>query len=113
MVLPSSSFWPFTRRPRLVMNNVILPIAMWAAIALAGLSLLVMGVAGLRSVWYGKVEPLTIGIVAIPGIVVVVLGATMETWIQAGIYTVVLLFVLLIVGLVGAGLRQAYKGAFG
>jgi len=94
------------------MSNVILPIALWAAIGLAGLSVLVMGLSGLRSVWYGKVQPLTIAIIAIPGVVVVVLGLTMETWVQAGIYTLVTMFALLLLGMVATGLRQAYQSAF-
>jgi len=94
------------------MSNVILPIAIWAAIGLAGLSILVMGLSGLRSVWYGKVQPLTIGIIAIPGVLVAILGATMETWVQAGIYTLVTMFGLLILGMIGTGLRQAFQSAF-
>jgi len=94
------------------MSNVILPIALWAAIGLAGLSVLVMGLSGLRSVWYGKVQPLTIAIIAIPGVVVVALGLTIETWVQAGIYTLVTMFALLLLGMVATGLRQAYQSAF-
>ena len=94
------------------MSNVILPIALWAAIGLAGLSILVMGVTGLRSVWYGKVQPLTIGVIAIPGVIVLVLGGVMETWVQAGIYTLAIMFGLLILAMVATGLRQAAQSAF-
>ena len=94
------------------MSNVILPIAMWAAIGLAGLSILVMGLTGLRSVWYGKVQPLTIGVIAIPGILMVALGMSMETWVQAGIYTLAIMFGLLILAMIGTGLRQALQSAF-
>jgi hypothetical protein len=94
------------------MSNVILPIAIWAAIGLAALSILVMGLSGLRSVWFGKVQPLTIGIIAIPGVLVVVLGFTMETWVQAGIYTLVTMFALLILAMLATGLRQAFQSAF-
>ena len=94
------------------MSNVILPIALWAAIGLAGLSILVMGLSGLRSVWYGKVKLLTIAVISLPGIVVLVLGFTMETWVQAGIYTLVIMFGLLLLGILGTGLRQAVQSAF-
>lgn len=94
------------------MSNVILPIALWAAIGLAGLSILVMGITGLRSVWYGKVQPLTIGVIAIPGVIVVVLGVVMETWVQAGIYTLVIMFGLLILAMLLTGLRQVAQSAF-
>lgn len=94
------------------MSNVILPISMWAAIGLAALSILVMGLAGLRSVWYGKVQPLTIAVIALPGILVLVLGVVMGSWVQAGMYTLAILFALLILALVATGLRQASRGAF-
>jgi hypothetical protein len=94
------------------MSNVILPIALWAAIGLAGFSILVMGITGLRSVWYGKVQPLTIGVIAIPGVLVVVLGGVMETWVQAGIYTLVTMFGLLILAMLLTGLRQVAQSAF-
>jgi hypothetical protein len=94
------------------MNNIILPIALWAAIALAGLTILVMAVSGLRSVWYGKVQPLTIGLVALPGVLVLLLGVAMETWVQAGIYTLVTMFVLLVLAMAATGLRQVVQSAF-
>ncbi len=94
------------------MSNVILPIALWAAIGLAGLSILVMGITGLRSVWYGKVKPLTIGVIAIPGVIVLVLAGVMETWVQAGIYTLVTMFALLILAMLLTGLRQVAQSAF-
>lgn len=95
------------------MSNVILPIAMWAAIGLAALSILVMGVSGLRSVWYGKVRPLTIGVIALPGVVALILGAVLETWAQAGIYTLAAMVGLLVLAMIATGLRQVYQGAFG
>jgi len=94
------------------MSNVILPIAIWASIGLAALSALVMGLSGLRSVWYGKVEPLTIALVAIPGVIAIVLGLVLETWVQAGIYTLVALFGLLILAIAFTGLRQIAQSAF-
>jgi hypothetical protein len=94
------------------MNNIILPIALWAAIGLAGLSILVMAVTGLRSVWYGKLKPLTIGLIAAPGVLVLLLGAAMETWVQAGIYTLVTMFALVVLAMAATGLRQVVQGAF-
>jgi hypothetical protein len=89
-------------------QNAILPIAIWAAIALAGLSVLGMGIFGLRSLMYGKVEPLSIVIISIPAILIVVLGASMETWVQAGIYTLVVMFGLALLGLVLTGIRKLF-----
>lgn len=94
------------------MNSVFLPIALWSAIALVGLSVLGMAAAGLRSIWYGKVESLTVGLIALPGLVFVVLRVAFGSWAQAGIYTLVVLFAVLLLGMVGTGLRQFYRGAF-
>ncbi|PSQ71070.1 MAG: hypothetical protein BRD31_03105 [Bacteroidetes bacterium QH_2_64_26] len=89
-------------------QNAILPIAIWSAIALAGLSVLGMGIFGIRSLVYGKVEPLSIAIIAIPGVLIAVLGATMETWVQAGIYTLVVMFGLATLALLLTGLRKLF-----
>lgn len=89
-------------------QNAILPIAIWAAILLAGLSILGMGIFGLRSLFYGKVDPLSISIIAIPGVIIVILGFTMETWVQAGIFTLVIMFGLSILALLLTGLRQLF-----
>jgi hypothetical protein len=89
-------------------QNAILPIAIWAAIALAGLSVLGMGIFGLRSLVYGKVEPLSIVIIAIPGVLLAILGFTMQTWVQAGIYTLVIMFGLAALSLLFTGLRQLF-----
>jgi hypothetical protein len=89
-------------------GNVILPIAIYAALALIGLSVLGMGIFGLRSLAYGKVEPLSIGIIAIPGIVLPVLGFSLQTWAQAGIYTLVVMFGLALLGMLFTGIRKMF-----
>ncbi len=98
------------------MSNVILPTAIWAAIGLAGLSLLIMGASGIRSIFYGKVRALTIGIIAIPGVLVIILrlafGSSGTPWVQAGMYTLVIMFGLLLVAMLFTGLRQLFRSAF-
>ena len=94
------------------MNSVFLPIALWTALSLVGLSVLGIAAAGLRSVWYGKVQPLTVGLVGLPGILFLGLRAVLGGWAQAGIYTLLVLFAVLLLGMVGTGLRQFYRGAF-
>jgi len=58
------------------------------------------------------VEPLTIGVIALPGVVALVLGGVMDSWVQAGIYTLLTLFALLFLGMVATGLRQVFQSAF-
>jgi len=88
--------------------NSILPIAIYAALGLIGLGILGMGIAGLRSLAYGKAKPLTIVIVGIPGILAVIFRATMETWTQAGIFTLVVMFGLALVAMLIAGVRSLF-----
>lgn len=89
-------------------GNIILPIAIWAAILLAGLSILGMAIFGLRSLAYGKVEPLSIVVIGIPAILLVGFGLAMETWAQAGIFTLVTMFGLALLGLLATGVRQIF-----
>lgn len=89
-------------------QNVILPIAIWAALLLAGLSILGMGIFGIRSLVYGKVEPLSIVLIAVPGVIILILGYTLETWVQAGIFTLVIMFGLTLLGLFLTGVRQVF-----
>jgi hypothetical protein len=89
-------------------QNAILPIAIWAAIALAGLSVLGMGIFGLRSLVYGKVDPVSIVLIAIPAALLPILGAALSTWVQAGIYTLVIMFGLALLGLLFTGVRQLF-----
>lgn len=89
-------------------GNIILPIAIWAAILLAGLSVLGMGIFGLRSLAYGKVEPLSIVLIGIPLLLIVGFGFAMETWAQAGIFTLVTMFGLAILGLLATGIRKIF-----
>lgn len=89
-------------------QNAILPIAIWAAIALAGLSVLGMGIFGLRSLVYGKVDPVSIALIAIPAALLPILGTALSTWVQAGIYTLVIMFGLALLGLLFTGVRQLF-----
>jgi len=89
--------------------NVILPIAIYAAIGLAGLGILGMGISGLRSLAYGKARPLGIAIVVVPIILVLVFSFTMETWAQAAIFTLVVMFGLTLVAMFLTGVRNLFR----
>jgi hypothetical protein len=87
-------------------GNMVLYIAIWAAIILAGVSLLGVALFGLRNLTYGKSEPLTIASISAPAVILLVLGFTMETWVQAGIMTTIILFGLALLGLVYTGITN-------
>lgn len=88
--------------------ETIVPYAIWAALILAGLGLLAMGVFSLRNLTYGKVEPLSVVILIIPGVILAVLGLVMNTWAQAAMMTLLIMFGLTILGLLLSGLRSLF-----
>jgi len=88
--------------------QAIVPYAIWAAIILAGLGVLSMGVFSLRNLTYGKVEPLSVVILVIPGIILVILGLIMDTWAQAAMTTLLIMFGLTLLGLLLSGIRSLF-----
>ncbi len=88
--------------------ETIVPYAIWAALILAGLGLLSMGVFSLRNLTYGKVEPLSVAILIIPGIILGILGMVMNTWAQAAMTTLLVMFGLTILGLLVSGVRSLF-----
>lgn len=88
--------------------QAIVPYAIWTAVALAGLSVLLMGVFSLRNLTYGKVEPISIVIIIIPGIILGVLGLMMDSWAQAAMTTLLIMFGLTILGLLVSGIRSMF-----
>ncbi|MFO8231083.1 MAG: hypothetical protein R6U20_00310 [Longimonas sp.] len=89
-------------------NNAILYWSIIVALGLSGLSLLTMGLFSLRNVSYGKVRPVTVVLVVAPILLLAVLGFTMQTWAEAGIVTVVVMFITSLLGLLGSGLRSLF-----
>lgn len=88
--------------------EAIVPYAIWSALILAGLGLLSMGAFSLRNLTYGKVEPLSVVILIVPGIILVVLGLTMNTWAQAAMTTLLIMFGLTLLGLLASGVRSLF-----
>lgn len=89
------------------MENLVV-YAIWAALLLAAGGVLLMGVFSLRNLTYGKVEPLSIAILIIPGIILGVLGVVMDTWAQAAMTTLLVMFGLTLLGLLASGVRSLF-----
>lgn len=83
--------------------------AIWAAFILIGLSLLGLGLFGLRSIMQGKVNPLTAAMILIPVILVVILGLVLGDWTTAGIWTTVIMLILGLVSLLLSGLKGLFQ----
>lgn len=88
--------------------DAIVPYAIWAALILAGLGILSIILFSLRGLFYGKVEPLTVGLMVVPVAVFVILGLIMPTWVMAGIWTTLVLAGLAILALFLSGLRSFF-----
>lgn len=88
--------------------QAIVPYAIWTALILAGLGLLSMGVFSLRNLTHGKVEPLSVAILIIPGVILAVLGMVMSSWAQAAMMTLLIMFGLTLLGLLVSGIRSIF-----
>lgn len=89
-------------------NNAILLVSIYVALGLGAGGLLLMGLFSLRNVTYGKVRPVTVVLVVAPVLLLGILGVAMETWAEAGVFTVVIMFILSLLGLLGSGLRSIF-----
>lgn len=88
--------------------ETIVPYAVWAALILAALGILTIILFSLRGLFYGKVEPLTVGLMFIPLAVFVVLGLIMPSWVMAGIWTTLVMAGLALLALFLSGLRSFF-----
>lgn len=86
--------------------EALIPIAIWTVIILVGLGVLTMLVFGLRNATYGKINPFAVVMVAVPLVLLVVLGVSMDDWGTAGILTVLIMLALGAVALLLSGLRS-------
>ena len=83
--------------------------AIYAVIIVMGLSLIGLLLFGVRSLVQGKVSGITAAVVLIPVILVVILGFIMGDWTSAGIWTMVIMFVLAALSLLISGARGLFS----
>ncbi len=84
-------------------------IAVYIVLALMGLGLLAMVVFGVRSVMFGKISMGSMAIFAVPVLVLLILGIAMDTWAQAGIWTIVLTLAAALVALLVTGIKGLFS----
>ena len=84
----------------------VLNIALYVVFALMGLGLLVMVASGVRSLMFGKIKMLSVGIAAVPLLLFIVLGLALPTWTDAGIMTIILSLALTLVALLVSGIKN-------
>jgi len=83
----------------------IAEISIWALLILLALAAVTALVFGLRNATYGKINPVAAIIVVSPVVILGVLGVTMETWAQAGIISMLVMFGLACLAMLFTGLR--------
>ncbi|NNE68954.1 MAG: hypothetical protein HKN29_01180 [Rhodothermales bacterium] len=83
----------------------MVPYAVYLVLGLVGLGMLAIVLFGLRNLTYGKVNPMTVALSAVPMILLVVLGFALGDWSVAAIYTVLIALGLASASLLLAGLR--------
>lgn len=88
--------------------NGIVPYAIWAVLIVSGLSLLTMAIFSIRALTQGKVEPLSIVLVAIPIVVFAVLGLILGDWTLAAVYGFLIALGLTSLALLLSGMRGLF-----
>jgi len=78
----------------------------YAAIGITALSLLALVGFGIRNLTYGKVEPLTMGAIGVPFVLLGILLIAMPSPAEAGIMTLIIMFGLSLLGLVYTGIKN-------
>ena len=88
--------------------DAILPYLIWAVLILIVLSLVATLLFGLRALAYGKANTFTIGSFLVPVLTFGVLYLVMGDWIEAGVMTMVVMFVLTALVLLLSGVRGVF-----
>lgn len=83
--------------------DTLVPYAVWAIIIIIGLGIVGILIFGLRSLAQGKVRPLTVGLMAVPLVLFVLLGLIMTSWAMAAIWAVIIMFALGLIALFSSG----------
>ena len=83
----------------------IVPYAVWAVIIVSGMSLLAIGIFGIRSLIQGKVNPLTIVLTMIPMALLAVLGLVLGDWAYAALLAFLISLALTSAVLLLSGLK--------
>ncbi|MDA0683750.1 MAG: hypothetical protein O3A57_04930 [Bacteroidetes bacterium] len=87
----------------------LVPYLIWAVIIVSGLSLLAIGIFGVRSLIQGKVDPLTIVLTMVPIALLGILGLVLGDWAHAAMLAFLISLALTSLVLLLSGL----KGLFG
>ena len=88
---------------------MILNIAIYIVIGLMGLGLLLMAASGVRSLLAGKVKMLSLAFMAVPIVLLLVMGLVVGDWAQAGILTILISLGLTLLALLASGVKSIFS----
>lgn len=86
----------------------MIEIAVPLVLGVISLTLLVMLIFGVRSLSHGKISPMTMGAIAIPLVLLAVLGFVTGDWPRAGVLTIL----ITLVGTLVSMMLSSIKGLF-
>ncbi len=87
----------------------LVPVAVWAVIALVGLGAISIVLFGVRSLINGKIDRMSIIFIAIPAILLVALGFGLDDWAMAGIYTTIAMIALAILAMFWTSIQGVFR----
>lgn len=88
--------------------DAILPYLLWAVVILIGVSLVAVALFGIRGIAYGKANMFTIASFLLPIVLFGILLLVQGDWIEAGVTTALIMFVVAGFGLLFTGARGAF-----
>ncbi|PSR01051.1 MAG: hypothetical protein BRD47_07225 [Bacteroidetes bacterium QS_8_68_28] len=83
--------------------QTFVPYAVWAIIIVICLGVIGMLAFGLRSLVQGKAQPITVGVMTVPAVILVLLGLILGNWAMAAIWTTIIMFALGMLALFSSG----------
>lgn len=89
--------------------DTLVPIAIWIAAIILALGLLGMLLFGVKSIVNGKINLVTGAIILVPVILLLILGLIIGDWAVAGVYTLIVMFALAVIGLLVSGIRGLFN----
>ena len=87
----------------------LVPIAVWAVIALVGLGVISILLFGVRSVINGKIDKMSMLFISFPIILMIVLGFVLNDWAMAGIYTTLAMIAIPIVAMFWTSIQGVFR----
>lgn len=87
----------------------LVPIAVWAVVALVGLGIISILLFGIRSLLNGKIDKMSIMFISLPIILMVALGFGLGDWAMAGIYTLLIMIGLAILAMFWTSIQGVFR----